>query len=145
MEINSNAILNTIKEIEIQAPIEEVWKLHIDINKWKDWHPNISHSDLQGSLEVGSIFEWKSDGYTLQSTIEKIEENQVIGWKGTGFGASAIHVWEFSPLEKDRTLVRTKESMDGWLVKLFKGMMEKKLNSSLDTWLISLKVESESK
>ncbi|MFN1836068.1 SRPBCC family protein [Balneola sp. MJW-20] len=145
MEINSNAVLKTVKEIEINAPIETVWEVHTHINEWKDWHPDISHSDLKGKLKAGSVFEWKSGGYKLRSQIKKVEENRMIGWHGTGFGATAIHLWEFSSLSNGNTLVRTKESMDGWLVKLLKGMMRKNLNDSLETWLAALKNQSESR
>lgn len=145
MEIDNRAVLKTCKEIEIHAPVSTVWKIHADINTWQDWHPNISSAMLQGELSAGSTFEWKSDGYKLKSSIIKAEENSLLGWNGTGFGASAIHIWEFSVLDNGNTLVRTKESMNGWLVKVFKGMMKKKLNSSLDTWLGALKAQAESK
>jgi len=145
VEINNSAVLKTSKEIEIHAPVTTVWKIHSDINTWEKWHPDISSALLKGSLETGSTFEWKSDGYKLKSTIMKADENNILGWKGAGFGASAIHVWEFSTLDNGNTLVRTKESMDGWLVKLFKGIMNKKLNNSLDTWLAALKAQAESK
>lgn len=114
-------------------------------NTWKNWHPNISYALLKGYLETGSYFEWKSDGYKLKSTIMEVNENNILGWKGSGFGASAIHIWEFTTLDNENTLVRTKESMDGWLVKLFKGMMDKKLNNSLDAWLAALKSKAESR
>jgi hypothetical protein len=144
MEINNNATLKTSKEVEVYAPVSTVWKIHTDINAWKYWHPDISSAVLKGNLAVGSTFEWKSDGYKLNSTIIEVEENNILAWKGSGFGASAIHVWEITALENGNTLVRTKESMDGWLVKLFKSMMKKRLNSSLDTWLGALKSQAES-
>ncbi len=144
MDIDNDAALITSKEVEIHAPISAVWKIHADINAWKNWHPDISSAVLKGDLAAGSTFEWKSDGYKLNSTIIEAEENNILAWKGAGFGASAIHVWEFSALDNGNTLVRTKESMDGWLVKIFKGMMNKKLNSSLDTWLSALKSRAES-
>ena len=145
MQINSGAVLKTSKEIEIHAPISAVWEIHADINSWKNWHPDISCSLLKGDLQAGSYFEWKSDGYNLKSTILEVDENNMLVWKGVGFGASAIHIWEFTTLDNGSTLVRTQESMDGWLVKLFKGMMYKKLNDSLDTWLAALKSKAESR
>jgi len=145
VEINSNAVLKTKREIEIHAPIEIVWKVHTDINKWSDWHPDIKHSCIVENPSVGTVFDWTSDGYKLKSQIQMFDENRVIGWIGSGFGASAIHIWEFSSLENGNTLVLTKESMDGWLVKLFKGMMNNKLNKSLENWLNALKKQSELK
>jgi hypothetical protein len=68
-----------------------------------------------------------------------------MGWRGAGFGASAVHSWEFSSLENQTTLVRTSESMDGWLVKLLQGMMRQKLKQSLESWLKALKNFAESR
>ncbi len=143
MKVKDNAVLKTVKEIEIQAPLDTVWKLQTDINSWDKWQSEISEAKLYGSLESGAKFRWKSGGFTLNSIIEKVELNKIIGWSGSGFGASAIHIWEFSTLENGNTLVQTSESMDGWLVKLLKGMMKKKLNKSLDTWLSALKKVAE--
>jgi uncharacterized protein YndB with AHSA1/START domain len=143
MKINDKAVLKTVKEIEIQAPLDAVWKLQTDINSWAKWQPDISEAKLDGSLETGTRFKWKSGGFTLNSILEEVILNKIIGWSGSGFGASAVHIWEFSSLENGNTHVRTSESMDGWLVKLLKGMMRKKLNESLDGWLNALKKASE--
>lgn len=40
---------------------------------------------------------------------------------------------------KDSTLLTTEESMQGWFVSVLKVLMPKFLDSSLDTWLQSLK------
>lgn len=144
MEINENAVLKTSKEIEILAPVEKVWSIQTNIDMWHEWQPDISESKLASSLESGATFVWKSGGFKLISTIGKVSENSFLGCNGRGLGASAIHIWEFKQMENGNTLVRTEESMDGWLVRLLKGMMDKKLNESLDTWLNSLKQVAES-
>ncbi len=144
MEINGNAVLKTSKEIEIRAPVEKVWDIHTNIDAWHEWQPEISEARLASSLEPGATFVWKSGGFKLTSTIVEISENKFLGWNGRGLGASAIHIWEFKKMENGNTLVRTEESMDGWLVRLLKGMMDKKLNESLGIWLKSLKQAAES-
>lgn len=144
MKINENAVLKTVKEIEIQAPVASVWKLQTDIESWSKWQPEISMAHLEGPLETGTRFKWTSGGFTLTSTLGEIVQNRFMGWNGKGFGASAIHIWEFDALDNGNTLVRTSESMDGWLVKLLKKMMSKKLDESLNTWLKALKKAAES-
>lgn len=143
MKINETAILKTDKEIEIHAPIGVVWKLLTDIESWPTWHPHISGVKLKGPVEPGTHFEWKSDGFKLHSVIEEVIENSSIGWIGSGFGTSAVHVWEIIPVIEGKVLVRTTESMDGWMVKLFKAKMEKKLNESLLFWLRALRKTAE--
>ena len=143
LKINKDAIVKISKEIEINAPIETVWKIQTNIDSWPDWQHQISDARLLGALELKSIFIWKSGGFKLTSSIEKVVVNSFLGWTGKGLGASAIHIWEFISLENGNTMVRTNESLDGWLVKLLKGTMEKKTNESLDVWLNALKKESE--
>lgn len=145
MKVNASAVLKTSREIEIHAPIETVWNIQTDIDSWANWQPDISKAKLDGSIAPNAKFNWKSGGFSLVSTLEEVIKHKVIGWSGVGFGASAIHIWEFSSLENGNTLVRTSESMDGWLVKLFKGMMRKKLDESLDTWLKALKKTAETR
>ena len=144
MDINESAVLKTTKEMEIHAPVEKVWSIQANIDSWHEWQPDISEAKLDSSLEPGATFVWKSGGFKLTSTIGEVSENNSIGWYGKGLGASAVHIWEFVQMENGSTLVRTKESMDGWLVKFLKRTMDKKLNESLDTWLNSLKKVSES-
>lgn len=143
MEIDNDAVLRTGKEIEIQASVEKVWEIQTDINAWPKWQPEITNARIAGKLESGESFVWKSGGFKLTSTIDEVSEYSFLGWHGQGFGASAIHVWEFERLDNGNTLVRTNGSMDGWLVRLLKGMMDKKLNESLDVWLDALKKTSE--
>lgn len=145
MEINENAVLKTSKEVEIQAPVEKVWNIQTNIDALHEWQPDISSAKLNSRLEPGTTFVWKSGGFKLTSTIVKVSESNLLGWTGTGLGASAIHIWQFKQMENGSTLVRTEESMDSWLVRLLKGMMDQKLNESLDTWLNALKQTAESR
>jgi uncharacterized protein YndB with AHSA1/START domain len=142
MKINEQATLMAHKEIFIQAPPEAVWQIHSDINRWGQWHPGITVSNLAGPLAAGSVFQWKTGGLTLTSTIQVVEPNRQIGWTGQGLGTQASHLWTLQP-HKDGTLLTTEESMQGWFVSLLKVLMPKFLDSSLDTWLQSLKRRAE--
>jgi len=39
-------------EIQISAPIDNVWNILTEFNNWKDWNPTINRAD--GSASVGS-------------------------------------------------------------------------------------------
>ena len=143
MEINQQAPLVARKEIFIQAQPQVVWKIHTDINSWSQWQPSITLSKLEGSLIVGAVFQWKSGGLTINSTVQVVEPNERIGWTGKAIGTQAKHIWTLKP-HKDGTLLTTEESMDGWLIKVLKVVMPKFLEESLDIWLQSLKKQAES-
>lgn len=141
---NNDYLVTVVKKIEINAPIDDVWNTHIDINNWNKWHSDISESKLESKIGLGETFIWKSSGFKITSKITKFEINKAMAWTGVAFGAVAKHSWQFESLDKSRTLVTTSESMNGWLVSLFTSKMNKDLNLSLEKWLILLKIESES-
>jgi uncharacterized protein YndB with AHSA1/START domain len=143
MEINHQAPLVARKEVFIQATPGVVWKIHTDINAWSQWHPDITMTNLEVPLAVGSVFRWKSGGMTLTSTIQVVEPGRQIGWTGRGLGSKAIHLWTLEP-RNGGTLLVTEESLEGWLVRLLKVVTPGFLEESLDTWLQAIKREAES-
>ena len=143
MEINQQAPLVARKEIFIQAQPQVVWKIHTDINSWNTWQPGITLSKLEVPLIVGAMFQWKSGGITINSTVQIVEPNEQIGWTGKSIGTQARHIWTLKSY-KDGTLLTSEESMEGWLVKVLKVLMPKFLEDSLDVWLQNLKKQAES-
>lgn len=138
MQIDHNAPLATRKEIFIPVSPEAFWQLHTDINHWADWRSDISSATLEGGLQPGSVFVWKTPGVTITSTLQEVETNRRISWTGTGFGTTAAHVWILEP-RGNGTLVITEESMSGWLTRVMKLLMPGFLDKSLDAWLGDLK------
>jgi hypothetical protein len=78
----------------------------------------------------------------ILSTLQDIEPEQKISWKGKVIGTQAIHIWTIETRENG-VLVRTEESFEGWLVSLLKGSMQKILDTSLIAWLEHLKRTAE--
>lgn len=144
MQINEQAPLTARMAILVQAPPEVVWRVHTNIDGWSRWHPGITSASLEGPLTKGSVFQWKSGGTAITSTIQLVEPNRQIGWTGKTLGAHAIHIWSFEPHQVG-TMLTTEESMEGWLVRILKVLMPDSLDDSLRTWLQSLKREAEGK
>ena len=142
MTINASAPAVACKEIRINASPEEVWRVHTNIDAWSDWNADVSSARLRGSLATGSVFEWKSNGVGLRSTIEVLEPVSTIGWTGKGLGSRARHIWTLVP-DGDGTILKTEESLEGWIVRLLKASVQRTLDSTLDAWLLDLKNEVE--
>lgn len=142
MEINSQAPVTAQHHIKINASSEIVWKILTDINQWNLWNPNISAAKLEGALQPGSLFRWKSGGSTIISTLQEVDSQRRLSWTGKVIGTSAIHVWTLEPRE-GFVVVKTEESFEGWLVSLLTGMMQKTLDTSLQKWLENLKQKAE--
>ncbi|MCX6668651.1 MAG: hypothetical protein NTV25_02435 [Methanothrix sp.] len=57
---------------------------------------------------------------------------------------SACYVWRLEPRD-GKTVVRTEESWEGPLVRIFRGPMQKMLQRAIDAGLRHLKAEAESR
>ena len=55
--------------MEIQAPPDVVWQLHIDVNNWPSWQEAITEAHIDGPFEPGSSFDWSSYGFGITSQI----------------------------------------------------------------------------
>ena len=52
-------------EIDIEAPLDGVWKLHVDVNAWPIWQTDITAAHINGALEPGASFDWTSYGFSV--------------------------------------------------------------------------------
>jgi hypothetical protein len=142
MEINASAPAVARGEIEISASAETVWRTLTDIANWPQWNPDVKSASLEGSLAPGTTFRWKAGPGTITSTLGTIEPFRRIEWTGSTLGITAIHVHEFEPRDA-KTVIRSAESWDGVLVRLFRRSMAKTLQKAIDSGLQHLKIEAE--
>ncbi|HSI51664.1 MAG TPA: SRPBCC family protein [Ideonella sp.] len=132
------------KSIVVNASVDKVWKIFADVDHWDTWQKEIIEPKLNGKFKVGATFNWKTNGLTITSTLQTVDVNKMVGWYGPAFGAFAIHTWYFT--ERDgQTIIRVEESMEGWLVEMFKNKFQSGLDKSTDNWLNYLKIKSEAK
>jgi hypothetical protein len=142
MKININAPVIQKKEIIVKEKPDKVWKTLTDINGWVKWNSRITKSKINSTLEIGQSFKWKINGVSILSKLEIIEENKVFGWTGKTFGGKAIHNWYLEEIAEG-TLVKVEESMEGWLISLFRKKMNTTLEDDMEYWLNQLKNECE--
>lgn len=142
ISINKKAPVKVEKSIKIYSSVDKVWKILTDINKWREWNPDIKRATLNGNLLPGTTFEWESGGSKIRSTLHTVESFEYIGWSGKAFGAYAIHNWKLTKLN-GMTEVIVEESMEGFLMSIFRGFMLNTLEKNMENWLIFLKAEAE--
>lgn len=136
------ALLKATHHTTIKAPIEKIWDLLIDVNHWPAHFRHVQSADMNGQFIEGTSFQWKSGGVKIVSTIVRVDKYREIIWTGKAIGTQAEHQWAMT--EKDGAVVlETKETMKGWLISLMKGMMKKKLDETLVSWLEDMKRVSE--
>lgn len=136
--INNNAPVKCNKEITINTDSEKVWDVLTDIDKWTTWNTKVSNVKLNGMLEPETTFDWKTGGAKIHSTLHTVEPFKNFGWTGKALGAFAIHNWTLKETN-GQTKVFVEESMEGFLVSLFKRSFNKNLENGMQKWLDLLK------
>lgn len=140
-QIQENATVKASTEITIHASPERVWHLLADIDDWPKWQSTISAANINGPLESSTTFVWTSGGTQIKSRIALARPVTQLAWTGTAYKARAIHVWNLQALPDGDTLVRTIESMDGFMLRLFYSSSD--LAKSQRLWLDALKRKAE--
>ena len=143
MDVNRDAPAVASAEAFIDAPLSVVWSVQSDLRAWPAWNPDVASLDIDGPLAPGTEFKWKSGGAPIRSTIQEVEPERRIAWTGRApLGIRAVHIWTFTP-EGEGTRVRTEESFEGLLARLFAGPMRKILDGALGKGLAALRAEAE--
>jgi hypothetical protein len=141
-ESNTSAPVLGQSEIEIAAAPEIVWDVLTTIDRWPEWNPAVKKVSMQHGLAEGSTFRWKAGPGTIKSTLQRIEPPRLIAWTGQTFGIKANHMYALEPRD-GKTYVRTEESYDGLVSRLFRRSLQKTLDKALAEGLRHLKAEAE--
>jgi hypothetical protein len=142
IEINEEAPVVGACETEISATPELVWQVLTGIDNWPRWNPEVKSAFLEGDLAEGTGFQWKAGPGTIRSTITHVEPPRMIAWTGKTLGIKAIHIHVLEPRD-GTTLVKTQESYDGLVARVFPGQLQKTLDRALDDGLRHLRAEAE--
>jgi hypothetical protein len=149
--IDGDAPVLARHEIAVQAPLETIWPLHIAVNEWPTWQPDITEARLDGGFVPGASFDWTSSGLGVTSTIYDVSPptgdvspRARTLWGGTAQGITGIHEWTFTDMTQG-VLVATNESFAGAPVDGDPSTMQDILDSSLVSWLLHLKAAAESR
>jgi hypothetical protein len=142
-DVDRAAPVIAVHEIEIEAPLNTVWRLHADVNTWPTWQTDITDAHIDGALEPGVSFDWTSYGFSVTSTVYTVTEGTRVLWGGTSGGITGIHEWVFSDTP-DGVQVTTTESFAGKPVEADAQGMQTLLDASLAAWLAHLKTAAES-
>lgn len=138
-KINPEASIRDSQSIIILAPIEKVWGIIADINKWPEWNDEIKSVQFE-SLKAGAAFKWEIGGANISSILRMVQEPETLSWTATTMGLKAIHVWNLEATDDNRTIVTANESLEGFRAIFYS---HQKLHSTLIHWLESLKQRAE--
>ncbi len=141
--IEENAPIQDTAEILISASPEKVWKLLTNVHNWPQWQKDISSTDAPNQIQEGTNFTWVTGGSAIHSHIALLEPETRFAWTGTVATAHAIHVWQLCVMPDGKTLITTRESMNGFMLTLLYSSST--LKQSHRHWLDALRTAAESK
>jgi len=142
MEINRDAPATAEGELRIDADPQTVFSVISAIDQWPSWNPDVRSVTLQGPVQPGAVFRWKSGPSSLTSTLQVVDPPHEIAWTGTTMGIKAVHVFRFQAND-GRTLARSEESWEGLLASLLRRYSRKTLDKGIRSVLAHLKTEAE--
>ncbi|WP_055489079.1 SRPBCC family protein [Streptomyces sp. TP-A0356] len=144
VQIDETAPVITRENLLIHAPLQTIWKIQTDVEKWPTWQPNVETvvKDTPGRLRPGSVFRWTTEGLNITSTVKQVDYGKRLAWGGPAQGITAIHVWTFTPT-RDGVLVHTEESWTGAPVVANQAALQTALDNSLHNWVNNLKHQAE--
>lgn len=107
-------------EIEIDAPIERVWQILVDLDRYQEWNPFTPR--VETSLRVGDPIHLyvRLVGKRLTHRVEYVTRSEpyALGWEmklGARFLLHAERVQVLTPLDPNRTHYVTEDCFTGWL------------------------------
>ena len=131
-------------EIAIDASLDVVWELFVDVEAWPSWNPDITSVVLERPIAAGASFRWETVGISIRSTIYAMTERAMLLWGGPTVGILGVHQWLFIETA-DGVLVRTRESWTGEPVEADIASAQDQLDASIVSWLRYLKTAAEAK
>ncbi len=140
--IDEKAAITASGEIFINAPVEKVWQVLVNLADWPRFDPTFSDVKLESTASVGAKASFKLKGFPIQGTFTVVNPNQELTWVGTSLWTKAIdrHVLQAMP---DGTIrLYLEESLTGFFVPLM--FSSTRLHRQHQTWLEAIKVAIES-
>jgi hypothetical protein len=142
VDIDREAPATADGRIDIAAPPDVVWSVISDLSAWPSWNPDVKAMSVEGPIQPGTTFRWRSGSAKLTSRLRTVDPPREIGWTGTTMGIRAVHVFTFEP-SGSGTRAASAESFRGLIPSVLRGYSRRILKRGIDDILARLKAEAE--
>jgi uncharacterized protein YndB with AHSA1/START domain len=142
MDINRSAPATAAGETQVDADPQTVFSVISAIEEWPTWNKGVKSAKLEGPVQPGTVFRWKSGPASLVSTLQVVDPPNEFAWTGKTMSIKAVHVFRFEPRDGG-TLARSEESWEGFVAIVLKGYSRKTLDTGIKDVLSQLKTEAE--
>lgn len=139
-KINENAGIRDSHSIIINADIEKVWDVLIDMEKWPEWNPEVKRVSLEGEVVDGTNFTWTQGRTHGKSQIQSVKKPNSLTWTSKAKFVKRIYVWSLES-DEGQTIATVSASFQGTFVVLAEN--HQKVYHDLLNWLELLKAKTE--
>jgi hypothetical protein len=137
-------------EVDIDAPIEQVWRILNDIDRYGEWNPFTPK--VETTLRIGDPIhlQVRLVGERLTQRVEWITRNEpyTLGWEmklGARCVLHAERVQVLTAIDESRTHYMTEDTFTGWLRSLVVGVFGKAMERGFRDCGLGLKKAAESR
>lgn len=141
-QINENAGIRDSHSAVINANIEKVWDILVDMESWPKWNPGVKKVTLYGEVAEGTKFEWIQGRTHGNSEIQHVKKPVSLAWTSKAKLVKRIYVWTLES-DENQTIATISASFQGALVVLVEN--HQKVYNELLNWLELLKQQAEAK
>ncbi len=139
-QINENAGIRDSHSTIINANIEKVWDILVDMESWPNWNPEVKKVTVNGEVAEGTTFKWIQGRTHGNSQIQQVKKPSSLTWTSKAKLVKRIYVWSLES-DENQTIATVSASFQGALVVLVEN--HQKVYNELLNWLELLKKEAE--
>lgn len=108
-------------QLVIDAPVDLVWKVTEDIDRWPEWTPTVATARRldPGAFDVGSTAELKLPTLPASTwTVTQLTRGERFTWESRVRATRMVATHEMAPIDADRTESLVRIEMTGPIVTL---------------------------
>ena len=136
--VDERAAIRASGEINIHAPIHQVWDVLVDLPAWPRFDSNFSDVRLESIVAVGAHASFKIRGFPIHGTFAVVRPDQELTWVGKSLWTKAIDRHVIEAISKNDTRLFLEESLSGIFVPLM--FSSARLVKQHEEWLNAMKV-----
>ena len=108
--------------VEVEMPVERLWRLFLDVRGWPRWNPCMWRSGvIGGELRLGATLVWAFNPiepryrYKMPAVAKVVElqPHDRVTWEASTPGFHALHSYRFAALGDDRSRFGSWEVAEG--------------------------------
>lgn len=135
--IDDKAPVKARSEITINAPIEKVWEVLINLPEWPRFDPSFSSIRLESDVSVGAKASFKLKGFPIQGVFAVVDVDHELTWVGKSLWTRAIDRHVIERTVDGSTRLFLEESFVGLFAPLM--ISSRRLSEQHEIWLRGIK------